>query len=93
MGQAAIDEVTAEDISDQITPQEFTARIIKFVRDGESVQIWFYSKLLNPLGDHSPVISPLAVVNVPAKVFDAFTAAAILKIVAPIIESNGHGAH
>jgi hypothetical protein len=77
-------------INEGIIPPEITAKIIKFVRENDHVQIWFYSSLTDPMVvGGRPIIAAAAVVNVPAKAFDAFLAEGMVRVAARL--ADGHG--
>lgn len=70
-----------------VIPPEFAVNRMKFVRDGETVRIWAYTVLTDPLAPRSPPqIVPVVVLSISAKAFDAFIAEGMIKVVAKIAD-------
>lgn len=71
-----------------IIPPEFSANLIKHVREGDVVKLWFYSRLVDPLASGRPTDVRACIVTVPAKVFDSFIAERGVKVLERI--ADGH---
>lgn len=69
-----------------VIPPEFSADEIGFVRDGNVVHIWFYSRVIDPLGGGHARTNPIATIKTSTHIFDAFIAKGMIRVAEKIAD-------